>query len=89
MSAENNSLVYSDMNVLLQEVLTEMEDNILEKKARLIIHELPHLYVNPGLIRPLFYNLVSNALKYSRPNSTGDQHPRAIKYCRREQRFNQ
>lgn len=67
MSAESNSLEYSDMNVLLQEVLTEMEDNILEKKARLIVHELPHLYVNPGLIRPLFYNLVSNALKYSRP----------------------
>jgi light-regulated signal transduction histidine kinase (bacteriophytochrome) len=68
-SAENNSLVYSDMNLLVQEVLTGMEDTILEKKAKLIVQELPHLYVNPGLIRPLFYNLVSNALKYSRPDT--------------------
>ncbi len=68
MSLETNSLVQSDMNVLLQEVLTGMEDNITEKNAKLIIEDLPQLYVNPGLIRPLFYNLLSNALKYSRPD---------------------
>lgn len=68
MSVETNSLVHSDMNALLQDVLNGMEDLILEKNAKLIIDELPHLYVNPGLIRPLFFNLVSNALKYSKPD---------------------
>lgn len=68
MSVETNSLVHSDMNALLQEVLAGMEDLILEKDAKLIIEELPYLYVNPGLIRPLFFNLLSNALKYSKPD---------------------
>ncbi|MEO7531327.1 MAG: response regulator [Sediminibacterium sp.] len=68
LSADNNSLVFSDMNELVKDVLISMEDNILEKKARLIVQDLPHLHVNPGLIRPLFFNLVSNALKYSRPD---------------------
>jgi signal transduction histidine kinase len=68
MSVETNSLVHSDMNMLLQDVLNGMEDLILEKSAKLIVDELPHLYVNPGLIRPLFFNLLSNALKYSKPD---------------------
>jgi signal transduction histidine kinase len=71
MSVETNSLVHSDMNMLLQDVLNGMEDLILEKNAKLIVDELPQLYVNPGLIRPLFFNLLSNALKYSKP----DVHP--------------
>jgi signal transduction histidine kinase len=68
MTVEGKSLVESDMNALLQEVLTGMDEDITQKNARLIVEELPSLYVNPGLIRPLFFNLLSNALKYSRPD---------------------
>lgn len=68
MSVESSSLVHSDMNELLKDVLTNMEEHITEKNARLIIEDLPSLYVNPGLIRPLFSNLLSNALKYSKPD---------------------
>lgn len=68
MTVENKSLEQSDMNVLLQEVLAGMDEDIVQKNAKLIVEELPSLYVNPGLIRPLFFNLLSNALKYSRPD---------------------
>jgi light-regulated signal transduction histidine kinase (bacteriophytochrome) len=66
LSMEKDSFVYSDLNQLLKEVLTDMEESIKEKKAKVIIDDLPGLFVNPGLIRPLFYNLISNALKYSK-----------------------
>jgi signal transduction histidine kinase len=32
------------------------------------VKNLPELYINPNLIRPLFYNLIHNALKFSKPN---------------------
>jgi light-regulated signal transduction histidine kinase (bacteriophytochrome) len=66
LSMEKDSFVYSDLNQLLSDVLSDMEETIKEKKAHVVVEELPGLYVNPGLIRPLFYNLISNALKYSK-----------------------
>jgi light-regulated signal transduction histidine kinase (bacteriophytochrome) len=45
-----------------------MEQTIKEKGAKILLEKLPSLNVNPGLIRSLFQNLISNALKYSKPN---------------------
>lgn len=67
-SADKNSFVETDMNSLVREVLTDMDDAIKEKRARVLLEKLPSLFVNPGLIRPLFYNLISNSLKYSKKN---------------------
>jgi len=66
LSIEKDSFVYCNLSELLKEVLIDMEETIREKKAEIALEELPSLYVNPGLIRPLFYNLISNALKYSK-----------------------
>ncbi|MES2681591.1 MAG: response regulator [Bacteroidota bacterium] len=60
-----DSLVYSDVGLLLNEVISEMDHRIQEKKALVKIDKLPHLYVNPVLIKSLFQNLISNSLKYS------------------------
>ena len=49
-----NSLIYSDVNKLLDEVQAEMEIKIQEKNAKLVIAKLPHLNVNPTLIKSLF-----------------------------------
>ncbi|RFM25790.1 response regulator [Deminuibacter soli] len=65
-SVDNNSLVESDMNALLGEVLHDLEEKILAQHATVDIAPLPSLYVNPGLIGPLFSNLIGNALKYTR-----------------------
>src|SRR5688572_501278 len=97
LSMEKDSFVFSDLNQLLKEVLTDMEETIREKKAKVIVDELPGLYVNPGLIRPLFYNLISNAVKYSKadeppvvrisgecpsPNGQSQELDEENKYCR-------
>jgi signal transduction histidine kinase len=60
------SLVKTDLNVLVQEVLFDIQDTINAKKAQVIVEQLPELEVIPGLFRPLLSNLIGNALKYSK-----------------------
>jgi len=67
-SAEKGFFQVSDMTSLVNDVVTEMEDEVSEKKAKVSVEELPNIPVNPTLIRPLFHNLIHNALKYSREN---------------------
>jgi signal transduction histidine kinase len=87
-SVHEKQFVKSDLNSLLNEVIAELEAPIKEKDFRIESETLPELSVNPGLIRPLFLNLISNAIKYSRKdvkpfvriraeNADGD-----LKYCR-------
>jgi signal transduction histidine kinase len=71
-SVPKDSLELSDMNRLLDEVVSEMELPIQEKKARVVIDKLPSVYVNPVLIKSLFQNLISNSLKYSRDGVAPD-----------------
>jgi light-regulated signal transduction histidine kinase (bacteriophytochrome) len=61
--------IKSDMNVLIEEVLMDMDMQIQEKNARIIIDKLPQIPVYPGLIKPLFQNLLNNSLKYSKKNT--------------------
>ena len=56
----------TDLNILLKDILSDMQTTVSEKKATIILESLPPLIVNPGLMRPLFSNLVGNALKYSK-----------------------
>src|SRR5690606_25737075 len=71
-SVDNPSFVDSDMNGLLREVLLDLDEEIKAKKAKVVIDPLPTLSVNPSLIKPLFHNLISNALKYAKTNVTPD-----------------
>jgi light-regulated signal transduction histidine kinase (bacteriophytochrome) len=97
LTGEKDNFEFTDLNILLNEALGDLEVSIQEKKAHVsLAMPLPALEVSPGLIRPLFYNLISNALKYSKkdvaplvniryelsPNETGQQKESAIKYCR-------
>ena len=68
LSVEDGMFVQCDLNKLISEVIADMEDEISEKNAKISVEQLPSMYVNPGLIRPLFHNLISNALKYSKKN---------------------
>lgn len=52
---------------LLQDVLSDLELVIRERGAQLQIGPLPSIEVIPGLIRQLFLNIVSNALKFAKP----------------------
>ncbi len=96
-SVTRDSLELSDLNKLLDEVVSEMELPIQEKKAKVSIDKLPSVYVNPVLIKSLFQNLISNSLKYSKDDMTpeirisggidksyklNDQQTETTKYCR-------
>ena len=61
---EKDTFVNYNLNLILQEVLDELDATIQSKKASIQVQELPVIDVNPGLMRPLFENLISNALKY-------------------------
>ncbi|MEJ0057713.1 MAG: response regulator [Bacteroidota bacterium] len=65
-SAEKSEFTSSNLNELLKELVVDMEDEVKEKKASILIDHIPSLYVSPRLMRPLFQNLISNALKYKR-----------------------
>jgi signal transduction histidine kinase len=78
-TVSKDTLIKSDMNNLVNEVVTDMDQEIREKNAKVIVDKLPELPVNQGLIKSLFQNLISNSLKYSRKEvapvisiSTGD-----------------
>lgn len=65
-SNDKSAFVATDLNVVLQEILSEMEDEIRDAGATVQLEALPTLAVGQSLIRPLFQNLISNAIKYRR-----------------------
>jgi signal transduction histidine kinase len=63
-SDDAGNFVSTDLSVLLNEVLSEMDDEFDIKEADIVIEKLPIYRVNAGLIKLLFHNLITNALKY-------------------------
>jgi two-component system sensor histidine kinase/response regulator len=54
-----------NLNEILQSVEEDFKELLEEKNATLISEELPEMKVIPFQMRQVFYNLISNALKYS------------------------
>lgn len=52
---------------IIDELKEDFELIINEKKAQLVVGPLPCILVNKGLIRQVFQNIISNALKFSTP----------------------
>jgi len=58
-----------DLNKIVSGVIDDLEVRINQSKASVHKPELPILNCNPPLIRQLFQNLLSNALKFQRPDT--------------------
>jgi len=58
-----------DLNRLLSSFLADMNDHVKEKMATVLIEPLPTLNVSRILMRPLFENLIKNALSFSKENA--------------------
>lgn len=58
-----------DLSLLLQKVVSDLELVIAEKKATIIHSGLPMIQASEVHMILLFNNLISNALKYSKPDS--------------------
>jgi signal transduction histidine kinase len=56
-----------DLNDKILKVLSDLELSIEEKQANIIIDPLPTVTGNSRQLQQLFQNLLSNALKYSKP----------------------
>ncbi|HEX5169105.1 MAG TPA: ATP-binding protein, partial [Cyclobacteriaceae bacterium] len=65
-SVDTSEFVPTEMNLLVKETLAEFEEEIILKRAKVNVNELPSLLVHPRLMKLLFHNLISNALKYRR-----------------------
>jgi signal transduction histidine kinase len=65
-TSNSDSFVETDLNAVLQGVLTDLEVQIEQRKAILSVGTLPTLNVVPGQFRQLFQNLIINALKFSK-----------------------
>lgn len=68
-SDEEISFTQTDLNDHVRDALTDLETIVAEKKAKIIIEPLPSLQLIPGLMRPLFFNLLGNSLKYSKKDT--------------------
>ncbi|GAA6765524.1 hypothetical protein AAFH68_14600 [Flavobacterium sp. CGRL1] len=58
-----------DLNVVLTETLADFDLTIEQKNAKIHITNLPVVAAIPLQMSQLFGNLISNALKYNRPNT--------------------
>jgi two-component system, chemotaxis family, CheB/CheR fusion protein len=56
-----------DLNVILQNVIRDFDLQIEEKRALIRFDSLPALHAVPLQMNQLFYNLLGNALKFSKP----------------------
>ena len=56
------------LNEIIQEVLDDLEVQISEVKGDVLVDSLPNIEADKIQMRQLFQNLISNGLKYRRPN---------------------
>jgi PAS domain S-box-containing protein len=64
LSQNSNIFSPTDLNTVIREVLEDYEMLIKEKDAIITVEEMPCIEANPGQIRQVFQNLVSNSLKF-------------------------
>ena len=66
LSYNDNHFELTDLNKLVMQLLEDYELVIKEKEATIKVGELPSLEVNPGQMRQVFQNILSNALKFAK-----------------------
>jgi signal transduction histidine kinase len=76
-----------DLNILLREVMSELEIEIEKTGAEFQIEVLPAICAVPSLMHQLFYNLLSNALKFHKNSIVPVIKIQAEKIKERDNRF--
>lgn len=69
-TSSNEDFSYVQLNELIQEVMVDMEIDIEKTVAQINIKELPKIWAIPSQMRQLFQNLISNAIKFRKPDNT-------------------
>lgn len=76
-----------DLNVLMQEIITELDIEVEKSGAVFEIGDLPSICAVPSLMRQLFYNLISNALKFRKATTPSVIKINAEKISKHDKRF--
>ena len=77
--ASKKEFVVTNLSELLSDSILELSELIDEKQAVIKFDKLPCLLVVPYQIKQLFINIISNSLKYSRPNIN----PKIVVNCKK------
>jgi signal transduction histidine kinase len=64
----NEDFTLLPLNELIQDVLTDMEIEIEKTSASVQVGNLPQIWAIPSQMRQLFQNLISNAIKFRKPD---------------------
>jgi PAS domain S-box-containing protein len=67
-SSRGLPFVEVDLNSILHDVIGDLDAQIERTGGQVQVGALPHLYADPTQMRQLFQNLISNALKFHRPD---------------------
>jgi signal transduction histidine kinase len=68
-SLQEGDFMMADLNVIVKEAIAELEIAVQQSGARIRLQPLPSVFVIPGLMRQVFSNLISNAIKFRKQNS--------------------
>ena len=64
LSSNDTTYIRTDVKAMIDELLVDLELVIKEKNALIKVSEMPQMQINPGQMRQVFQNLISNALKF-------------------------
>lgn len=67
-STSPSDFIKTELQYLVKEAMSELEIEIEATHADIHIADMPEVFVIPSLMRQLFYNLVSNAIKFRDQN---------------------
>jgi signal transduction histidine kinase len=60
----------TDFNEMVKEILTDLELMITERDAVISVEKMPQIEAVPGQVRQVFQNIISNALKFTRKDTS-------------------
>lgn len=61
------SLQKVNLNEIIKEIIADFQPELKQRVVHWKIHPIPEISADPGLIRQVMANLISNAIKYTRP----------------------
>jgi PAS domain S-box-containing protein len=68
-TSQNTQYSKTNLNAIIENVKADLELLIQQKNASVICDKLPEIWAVPTQINQLFFNLINNSLKFSKPDT--------------------